>query len=29
LPPTVRWMGAAPMLTVSLFLTIALIAAIT
>jgi hypothetical protein len=29
LPSTVRWMGAAPMLTVSLFLTVALIAAIT
>jgi hypothetical protein len=28
LPSTVRWMGAAPMLTISLFLTIALITAI-
>jgi hypothetical protein len=28
LPSTVRWMGAAPMLTISLLLTAALIAAI-
>jgi len=28
LPPTVRWMGALPLLTISLFLTVALIVAI-